>query len=400
MTTGGFDDEIKIANMTFEYSFDTVNLFYSGSWEEREVARRDDQTRFVIYGIAGVPTSVCPESALADRSCIDMVNAGPFGTVVPIVSYGVENNESTSHEIRLTSTGDGPWEWILGAYYEDRDTERSGHVTTVNAEGKLDGSGVTLFARDNMGKRKQSAFFGEVSYEFVPDWTMTVGLRWSEIERTEEQTTVLNAFGPTGTLVPGDFEEDDIISRFKVSWNVSESVFLYALASEGYRVGGPNQPVGFNNSAPNFDADSLWNYEFGWKSNLLDGAMQLNGAMYYVDWSDIQFATTDSTGAFDLIGNAGDAEVLGFELELQALLSEHWEISAGVGYSKAEFTGKQPVQGLLANQTRDGDRLPGVPEWSTTLFAQYTTALTDSVHILGQAEHQFLPNVNTHSCRT
>lgn len=378
----GFDDEIKIANLSFEYSFENIDFLYTGSYQEREVERRDDQTRFVIYGPLGLPQAACPESALADRSCLNMLNAFGFGTIVPLVSFGEELSESTSHEVRITSTDDGPLQWLLGAYYEDRDVERSGHVTGTNAQGRLDGNGTTLFARDNQGTREQKAILGEVSYEFVPDWTLTVGVRWFEIEREEQQSTVINAFGPTGTLVPGNFKEDDVVSRFKLSWDMSEDVFLYALAAEGFRTGGPNQPIGFNNSAPDFDADNLWNYEFGWKTSWLDGAVNLNGAVYYVDWSDIQFLTTDPTGAFTLIGNAGDAEVLGFELELQALLSEHWEISAGIGYSEAEFTGKQPIQGLLSNQTRDGDRLPGVPEWSTTLFVQYIAPINDGLDLI------------------
>lgn len=391
----GFDDEVKIFNLTFEYSFGLMDLFYSGSTQEREVERRDDQTRFVIFGVAGLPAAACPESALADRSCINLINGGPFGTVAPLVSFGAENNESTSHEIRLTSTLDGAWEWMVGAYYEDRDTERSGHVTTVNAAGQLDGTGVTLFARDNEGAREQTAVFGEVSYEFVPDWTLTVGLRWFEVEREESQNTVLNAFGPSGVLVPSDFKESDVVSRFKVSWDVNEDVFLYALAAEGFRVGGPNQPVGFNNSAPDFEADSLWNYEFGWKTSLLDGAMNLNGAVYYVDWSDVQFSTTDISGAFSLIGNAGDAEVLGFELELQALLSDNWEVSAGIGYTEAEFSGDQPVQGQLSNQTRDGDRLPGVPEWSGTLFVQYTQPLDNGMDLIVNSDWAYRSDSTT-----
>lgn len=395
LTDTGFDDEITIANLTFEYSFEKMDLFYSGSWQEREVERRGDQTRFVIYGIAGVPAAACPETALDDGSCINFINAGPFGTVAPLISFGAETGESTSHEVRLTSSFEGAWQWMLGLYYEDRTNEREGHVTTTNAAGQFDGNGNTLFARDNVGDREQKAVFGEVSYEFAPGWTFTTGLRWFEVERDEKQQTVINNFGPTGVLVPSHFKEDDIVSRFKISWDMSEDVFLYALAAEGFRVGGPNQPVGFNNSAPDFDADSLWNYEFGWKTSLLDGAMNLNGAVYYVDWSEVQFATSDPTGAFSLIGNAGDAEVLGFELELQALLAEHWEVSAGIGYSDAEFTGNQPVQGLLLNQTRDGDRLVGVPEWSTTLFVQYTNALNDSMDLVINGDWAYRSDTTT-----
>ncbi|QIB67062.1 TonB-dependent receptor [Kineobactrum salinum] len=284
---------------------------------------------------------------------------------------------------------------MLGAYYEDRDTERSGHVTGTNAEGQLDGSGTTVFARDNRGTREQLAAFGEASYDFLPSWTFTVGLRWFEVERSEEQTTVTNFFGPTGPQPFETFAENDVISRYKLSWDATDDVFLYALAAQGFRVGGPNQPVGFDSTAPDFDSDGLWTYELGWKTSLFDGGTYFNGAVYHVDWSDIQFLTTDATGAFELIGNGGDATVTGFELELQARPLDNLEVSGGVGYADATFSGTQPEQALPQNQPRDGERLPGVPKWSTTLFAQYTLPMSNGANALVNADWAYRSDSTT-----
>jgi len=381
LTRTPFDDEILLANATLEYGFDSADFLYSFSYQEREVKRFDDQTRFIIFGLAGLPPFLCPDSALADGSCYDLINAGPFGTVVPANSAAVENNISRVHEARLTSSTEGPWDWTIGFYYESRSTTRRGQVAVTDANGYMvfDENGNAenrIFARNNNGNREHYATFGELSYEFVPAWTATVGARWFKTKRSERQNLVQNfGPGPTGQLPTEKSSKEDTVFRYKLAWEATDDLLLYASASEGFRVGGPNQPVGFDASAPPFNADSLWNYEFGWKSSWRDNSVTLNGAVFYVDWSNVQFVTTDPTGAFTLIGNAGDAKVTGFELELQALPFEGLMVSAGVGYNHARFDGPQPVQGLLRNQTMDGDRLEGVPDWSTSLFVQYTRPL-------------------------
>ncbi|MDB5364192.1 MAG: hypothetical protein JWM77_119 [Rhodospirillales bacterium] len=383
-----FSDEVAIGNLVVEQDLGWASVLYTGTYQRRAVERNVDQTRYVIFGLAGVPASVCPERALADRSCLAMVNGGPFGRVVPTDSYGLEANRSMVHELRLTSGNTGPFQWNVGYFHEDRDTSRHGQVAVTDAAGNLqfNAAGTAnnrIYARTNYGSRQQDALFGEASYEFAPGLTLTGGLRWFNVQQTEQQIVVQNFFGqgPTGPQAFNKFSEDGMIGRAKLGWQVNDRLLVYALAAQGFRPGGPNQPIGFSATAPSYRSDQLWNYELGWKMTL-GRDVTLNGAVYHIDWSNVQFVTTDATGAFTLIGNAGDVGVTGAELELQAKPWTNFEMSAGIGFNHARFAGAQPVQGLLENQTRSGDRLPGVPDWSTTLFAQYTLPLQNGARLL------------------
>ena len=381
-----YKDRIAIGNLSVAQDLGFANLLYSGSYQDRRVERNIDGTRLVIYNIAGIPLSACPESALADKSCIALVNGGPFGTVAPLDSYGLERNKAWTHEVRLTSATPGPFQWTVGYYYEKRDTSRNGAVAATGLDGILDfaanGSTLgTIYARDNAGKRSQHSVYGEGSYAFTKDLTLTLGARWFSVKRSEDQTIVmpLGGAGATGAQPTQRYSKNDAVYRAKLSWQATDDVLLYALASQGFRVGGPNQPVGFNASAPSFNDDKLWNYEAGWKTRLFDRRLTFNGAVYMIDWKNIQFLTTDPTGAFTLIGNAGNARVKGFEAELQAEPVPGLTFSGGVGYSDARFRGPQPVQALPDNQTVAGRRLPNVPRWTTTLFAQYKVPVSDTL---------------------
>jgi outer membrane receptor protein involved in Fe transport len=381
-----YNDRVAIGNLSVEQDLGFANLLYSGSYQNRRVERNVDGTRLVVYSIAGIPLSACPESALADRSCIALVNGGPFGTVAPLDSYGLERNKAWTHEVRLTSAASGPFQWTLGYYFEKRDTSRQGAVAATDIDGVLgfaaDGSPLgAIYARDNWGKRRQQSVYGEASYAFTNTLTLTGGARWFNIKRSEDQTIVmpLGGVGATGPQPTQRYKKSDSVYRAKLAWQATDDVLLYALASQGFRVGGPNQPVGFDASAPSFNDDKLWNYEAGWKTRFFDHRLTLNGAVFLIDWKNIQFLTTDPTGAFTLIGNAGDARVKGFELELQAEPIPGLTFSGGVGYSDARFHGAQPVQALADNQTVAGRRLPNVPRWTTTLFAQYKVPVSDTL---------------------
>ena len=392
-----YDDEIEILNTTLEYSLDWADALYSFSYQDREVIRFDDQTRFTLFAILGsfgFPAGfLCDYAGIANGSCFAAANSGPVGPLIPINSFATERNISRIHEFRLTSNHDGPWAWALGVFHENRDSYRDGQVggpTDDNGDLIFDANGIlqgSVFRRVNRGDREQLAVFGELSYEFIDNWSATVGLRYFETDRMEAQKLPLNLFGVSGVQPVETASADDVVKRFKVAWDVNEDVLLYVLAAEGFRIGGPNQPVGFDASAPSFDSDSLWNYEFGWKTSWRNNSVNLNGAAFYIDWSDVQFATTDITGTFELIGNAGDAEVYGFELELQALLADRWEVTSGIGYNHSRFDGPQPLQGQLANQTADGDRIPGVPDWSLSALTQYTYPLSGL--FLGHADAVF-----------
>jgi outer membrane receptor protein involved in Fe transport len=104
----------------------------------------------------------------------------------------------------------------------------------------------------------------------------------------------------------------------------------------------------------------LTNYEIGYKGNLLDRRLQLTAAVYYIDWTDMSLGQYDATGSIPFLTNVGDAEVLGLEFNIDALLSDNWEFSIGGSVLNAELTEDQPVD-PFGNNGQDGDDIPNVP---------------------------------------
>ncbi|MBT7950917.1 MAG: TonB-dependent receptor [Gammaproteobacteria bacterium] len=386
-----FNDDVDMFNVIADYDgWDWASVTATGSYIEREAERFDDTTRFVISGVFG-----CDETNFF-VSC--------FGApIVPTVSMDDQSVKAWSSEFRLTSKQEGPLQWTAGFFWQKKRTFRRGQVGIADAEGVVTfddnrDMNARIFARTNYGHSEQIAFFGEASYEIMDRLTATVGLRWFDTSRDEDQNLVQPFFGNiTGFLPTQEFGEKKLIKKFHLGYEINEDALVYFQAAEGFRLGGPNQPGGFNASAAPFDSDSLWNYELGWKSAWADDKFILNGAVYYIDWSEIQIQVTDITGAFDFIGNTGDADIIGFEIESTLRPVEGLELSAGLTHSKARLNGTQvaPTGGILPVDLQDGDRMANVPDWQFNTSAIYRFPVFGSYEGMARFGWNYISSSNT-----
>ena len=386
-----FNDDVDMFNVIADYNgLDWVSATWTGSYIEREIERFDDTTR-LIFGFFG-----CNEFDFF-VSCF-----GP--PIVPAVSMADESVKSWSTEFRLTSEHEGPFHWTAGFFYQKKRTHRNGQVGLVDGvtgEATFDDNRVMqrrIFSRQNWGHAEQLAFFGELGYQIMDRLVATVGLRWFDTQRDEDQNLVQPFFGNiTGYLPTQDFSEDKLIKKFHLAYDVNDDFLVYFQAAEGFRLGGPNQPGGFQASAPPFDSDALWNYEIGWKSAWAEDKFILNGAVYYIDWSEIQIQLTDITGAFDYIGNSGDAEIIGFELENTIRPVTGLELNSGLTYSRARLNGEQeaPTGGILPVDLQDGDRLQNVPDWQFHVSATYRFPVFGNYEGMFRAGWNYVSSSNT-----
>jgi outer membrane receptor protein involved in Fe transport len=146
---------------------------------------------------------------------------------------------------------------------------------------------------------------------------------------------------------------------------------VYARVAKGYRPGGPNAlpPAPPPNVPATFGADSLVNYEVGVKSQTADGRLQFDVAAFFIEWENIQLLTV--VGGFGVNGNAGSAESKGIELSATWLPVDDLVVVIGGAWTDAKLTAD--TDPLLLGAV-SGDRLPYIPELSTSLDVDYTLA--------------------------
>ena len=292
-----------------------------------------------------------------DRVFGDNVNSHPFQ-----LSQITHNEEidQISQELRWAGGADSKARWIAGAFYS-RDTFKSNNLFE-SADFFL-----THLFWDNDQETTTYAFFGSVDWVLGDAWTLTTGLRYTNEEITfVGGTTDLNPFdssciidplcAPTGfgavpiTFTDDKFSDDNVSGRVALEWRPSDNWMAYGSISTGFKSGGFFGDFTFDNSelAP-FISETITAYEIGSKSTLADGRVQLNAAIFYYDYQDIQ--TLVPGVLVTAFTNAEDATVTGLDLDILWVPVDGLTVGGSLGLLDTELgaIGVVPAGGKLPN---------------------------------------------------
>ena len=335
------DVSISVYNLTAEYDFGSVLLTSSTTSSERESFINLDFVSItdVIFG-----TGLDPNET--DYSLDEEV-------------------ETVAQELRLSSQGNGSLEWTVGLFFFEQEIETAELWTADNL--LPDGlAGQSLY----LPNIKERAIFGEASYNLSDQLSITAGGRWFD-NTFEMEIPVANGALSAGLLPLTKENSSSFTPKVSVSYHPTDEIHLYATAAEGFRIGQVNIGVSPGNGVPlTYEPDSLWNYEVGMKSLLLDGRLKLNLAAFYIDWTNIQLQRTVVLSSGQILNfndNAGDAISQGIEAEMTYVPIDGWELGSALTYNEAELDSAEPDTGLTS-----GSDLPGTPKLSLSNYIQYS----------------------------
>ncbi|WP_233352988.1 TonB-dependent receptor [Henriciella mobilis] len=366
---------------------DSLVMTYLGSYNENEVISQEDYNEYA----ADVPfnTSASPFVALA--ASIDPALPAGFTALYPLLfpggniadpQLGLFNapvaadisggySEQTTHELRLQSDFDGPFNFNLGAISVDFETNQDPKLQEsyyvffntstafnqllnaalgaplfpledpANAGNtpieNLDGVSRQYFRSITPYKLKSFAVFGEGYYDMTDDLQLTVGLRYTSDDKeagripTFLSESIVDIPDPLAYApVPGASNDEggdgtynatfeEVTGRIGFDWspdlNWSDDSLFYAFYSRGYKGGGinPPQPAGSPDSFPQFfDPEFINSYEIGTKNTFANGGLQLNATAFMYDYEGYQITQiiNRTSANFNV-----DAEINGFEIE-------------------------------------------------------------------------------------
>ena len=357
-----YNDEQVLYNLTLEYGFDWADALYSYSWYDRDAVFRFHN------GFTGFPFP-------------------------PVLSTQPEPLQALSHEFRLSSSGQNVVDWTVGAFYSDRNAFVDSRVQYPDANGEIADDRIFLFRRTVNSDLVQRAVYGEATWHVTDRFALTAGVRYYDVDSGSDVVNRVNVPGlglPSGT--PGinlphrinvtRGSEDGTIFKVHGAFDLTDDVLAYASFSQGFRPGGANQNTSSialtdpgNVGVPEeFRSDTLDSYEIGIHSQWFDNRLTLNGAVYYIDWSDIVLGGRSATGLFGFLNNADSAEATGFELESAFDLGKDFRLTAALSYVNAELDADAPVNRAGRNHSRSGlkgDAIPDVPEWTFNASMEY-----------------------------
>ncbi|MBL4854284.1 MAG: TonB-dependent receptor [Robiginitomaculum sp.] len=338
-------------------------------------------------------------------------------------------NERLVNEFRVSGNLTDWSSFLLGVYHEDNEIRHVGDFFYSDARGapidpgQLNGGTGPLtannpnvrdprvqFTNDITRPEEQFAIFGEVAFDIGDKFNIAFGGRyyWLDVGFQGFSAFVFgNDPAPNLAGLPGvttnpnvtggrDFEvtipalgadnpdqTNDFIPRVTLTYEPNDDILLFATYSEGFRPAGFNRATasGFGAATGNgttifpdffiplvFESDTITNYEFGWKTQLLNNRLRINGSVYFTEWDDIQIGAFDSQNIslFGFIDNAGDAEIRGIETDFAFALTDNFLWSGNASYIKTELVRANPALGFILVPA--GSELPLTPnlQFSTT----------------------------------
>jgi iron complex outermembrane receptor protein len=269
--------------------------------------------------------------------------------------------EQFSQELRLTSNFDGRFNFIVGGYYLDAD--RGGTVNTYLPA-------APVLAITTVGAVESTAVFGEVYVDLADNIEFIGGLRYSNDDKEISTANGLFALPAPNT---GKASFDKVTGRAVVNWSpdlaASTDTSFYASFSRGYKSGGFNPGNAVNST---FDDEVIDAFELGSKNILMDGALQLNGAAFLYDYSNLIVGNIVGTLATNV--NIPKAEIYGLEVESIYAPGNGLRLEASLGLLSAQidsdFLKSDAARGGAFFQV-NGNQLPNAPKRTLKLAAEY-----------------------------
>jgi iron complex outermembrane receptor protein len=191
----------------------------------------------------------------------------------------------------------------------------------------------------------------------VSPWAFTLGGRYSKDERKADNFVIPAVSSSYSKFTPSAV----------VDYQINDDASVYAKVSTGYNAGGYNMRAA--DFSQDFGPESLIAYEAGWKTELLDRRLRFNGAVFFSDYTDIQFTIQvpgQSNPAFTQTLNAGKEYIYGVEFDATYRFTESLTGSLMYGHLDGEFKKGAPGDDVslyrLANAPKDSVR--GTLDWT------------------------------------
>jgi iron complex outermembrane recepter protein len=358
----------------------------SGSydWTGRTTPGLPNSTEMTHWGYSGtaaldVTDEVTLKSITAFRrlETDDFIDIDATQYEVGDVFVGVDQNQ-VSQEFQATYSGE-KLNGVFGLYYlrEHMDSHQEAYADDFLAPFTF------LRTVDDDLTTKSYAAYANASYAILADVRISAGLRYTKEEKHYFRTTstfsnfaLLNA---TYEFQPPNGKWNDWSPMASVDWQVNPTTMVYLRAAKGFKSGGFNGRANSVSESTEYDPETVWSYEAGFKSTIAD-QLRLNGAVFHSDYKDFQARVSgldeDPVTGIPLaklsVLNAGKLRIRGAELEASWTPVDRLLLDAQIGYLDAEYKEFDDVRFTTCCEGSRAFQTPAfAPKWTMRYGAQY-----------------------------
>ena len=310
-----------------------------------------------------------------------ITSAMDWGSVYPASSVDAATlavdlwQTNFSQEVRLTSANsDAALTWIAGGFYSSARKREASRV--VPAVGAVENANATVI------DQTQFEGFGQIGLRLTKRLTASAGLRvgrWKN-ESVTEAPPIFRAEAAETWVAP----------RYGLAYQSDEHNLFYLTIAKGYRGAAvsPALPCGGPDVLP---SDSVWSYEIGTKDDLWGGRVHIEPSVFRIQWNNDQPDALLLSSCSAVSVPRSTAASNGFDLAVQALVTERVKVGLAVAYTDAHYTQTLNVGGAVIVDKGDAAGWPPlVPSpWNVTASIEYKVELASGVSASLRAEDIF-----------
>lgn len=419
-----FKDDTLLADLTASMDFGGVELTSVSSYINRDILVSRDA------------------SALTSSVYVSFAGAGPLAIGGATLASNLRDTtklKTWTQELRLASTGSGPFQWVFGGFYSKVDRKYAQRLPTpgsdpfgqafLNAicvpddpltpanEGASCADPVLGIPLDISVTRngfpadspynadlpydiKQGALFGEASYDFG-QFKLTAGGRYYNFKETRDFISG-GIFANGDTRIGDKTKSNGFNPRVIATWEPTNNLSVNVQAAKGFRLGGINDPLNlplcsasdvaiygpFQSNS--YEDETLWNYEAGLKYSR--GGITFNAAAFTSQIRDLQVTVDAGSCSSRIVLNVPKAHTVGIEAEFSASPMPGLDLSLAGSMVSAEFDSTVPEPLATRTGIRKGNRLPTVPKYQLAATATYGQRFSDNAEWYATASVQHVGN--------
>ena len=389
-----FRDKTNLADLTASFAFGPVELTSVTSYIDRDIlVSRDASALTASVGISPLGgAGVDPAIALLPSNLRDTTTLKQW-----------------TQELRLSSTGSGPLQWVVGGFYSDVNRKYEQRLPTPGYDAFIDaalGDGVSEAVANGFPLNspynadlpydiKQTAVFGEASYDFG-QFKLTGGGRYYDF--SEERDFVSGGvFSNSDTFIGDKTSSNGFSPRVIATYEPNRNLSVNLQAAKGFRLGGVNDPLNLPLCTDEdeaifggyqvYDDETLWNYEAGVKYSTR--GITFNAAAFYTDIKNLQVTLDAGSCSSRVVFNVPKAHTKGVEAEIAASPFPGLDLSLAGSLIEAEFDSTVTSgAGDILGGIRKGNRLPTVPRFQMAATATYGQRFRDNADWYVTASYQ------------
>jgi iron complex outermembrane recepter protein len=308
-----------------------------------------------------------------------------------------QSNHSFSQELRLSGKAGSAFDYSIGGYYFNQTTLGQTHQILNYAIPGL----LFEFLGNDPTVASSYAGFANGTWHITDRLNLNTGVRYTK----EEKDYTYSRLNPDGTPniiigslsgVTGSYSGDKTDYRVNLDYRWNDALMTYASVSTGFKGGGIN-PRPFNPpQVQPFGPEELTAYEVGAKSDFFDRKLRVNVSAFINKYKDIQVTLLACPGSpCALPANAGNADIKGYEIEIEARPIDNLSFDASYSDLNFEYTYLAPNTGIPVGSTA-----PGTIENKWSVGAQYEFPLASGASIVPRFDYSFQGGYNTNAVPT